>query len=315
MGTVENLKKERESVNVLYAQFLIDYKKKEKLCFGFVEGKDDPSYYRNILNAIKRECKVVFYSSGGKKKVKEMYDKISSNGNNPNDRIVYFMDRDLSDLINDPNLINDSHVYITDNYSIENDILNSDTLGAVMQDLLGFSSNSWEDIDKIKCLYDEQLSHFENEMLPIMANIVIWKRNNIESYYNNLKIRELFEVKDGKLLTIKDDDDRIKILYNISKVDYSNYDKNNTDNVVAEINLNSSAHKILRGKYLLTFFIMFCNSVFVEWENIGINKPTKGCKLNEQDFMKSIAPRARIPESLRDFFQKTIVQYFENITP
>lgn len=316
MGTVDKLRQEREERTVLLHQFLSEFKNDAKVYYGFVEGKDDPSYYRKpITDKITEDCSVIFYPSNGKKNVKYVFEEIRNRGDIPRDRVVYFMDRDLSSVIYDENLIIDSHVYITDNYSIENDFLNSGTLKAVMQELLGFCSISLADIERVKRLYEEQLLCFENKILPIMANIVIWKRNNIKpANYRNLKIDKLFEVKDGQLSQIGTDDEMIQRLYKDSQADYSEYSKTEADNIIREIQKASLVHQIVRGKYLAVFFIMFCNSVYNEYANLGISAPTNnGRKLSERDIMETIAPRAHVPQSLKLFIERTIVNYFNNL--
>lgn len=314
MGTVDKLRQEREGRTVPLAQFLDDYKKDAaKLCYGFVEGKDDPSYYRTVIkNKINNDCKILLYPSGGKGNVKYVYEEIHKR-DLPNNRIVYFMDRDLSSVIEDGNIIIDSKVYITDNYSIENDILNSDTLESVMQDLLGFSTTPMEEIEKVKKLYNEQLLDFETKMLPIMANIVVWKRKNIKpANYKELKIRKLFKVKDGILDQIYTEEETIKMLYEASQTEYSKYDKKEEDNVITELHENELVHQIVRGKYLSVFFLLFCNSIYNDFSTIGIVKTNKGRLLNDSDIMETIAPRARVPQSLSNFVNNTIVKYFKN---
>lgn len=316
MGTVDKLRQEREGRTVPLQQFLSEFKKDAKVCYGFVEGKDDLSYYRRIINnQIDTGCNVVLYPCNGKEFVKYVLNEIRKREDIPIDRIVYFMDRDLSSVIDDENLIIDSHVYITDNYSIENDILNSDTLGAVMQDLLGFCTMPMGDVEKVKKLYDEQLLDFETKMLPIMANIIVWKRKEIKpANYSQLKINELFRVKDGFLSQIGTDDEIIKKLYKDSQADYSKYSKTDADNVIREIQEASLVHQIVRGKYLAVFFIMFCNSIREEYANVGISAPTnKGKKLGPGDIMEAIVLRARVPQSLKLFIKNTIVDYFNKL--
>lgn len=315
MGTVDKLRQERDGRTVPLQQFLSEFKKDAKVCYGFVEGKDDPSYYRTVIkNRINNDCKILLYPSGGKGNVKYVYEEIHKR-DLPNNRIVYFMDRDLSSVIEDGNIIIDSHVYITDNYSIENDILNSDTLESVMQDLLGFSATPMEEIEKVKKLYNEQLLDFETKMLPIMANIIVWKRKRIKpANYSQLKINKLFKVKDGSLSQIVTDDEIIKKLYQDSQADYSKYSKTDADNVIREIQDASLVHQIVRGKYLSVFFIMFCNSVYKEYASMGISAPTNnGRGLVSRDIMETIAPRARVPQSLKNFIDNTIVHYYRNL--
>ncbi len=191
MGIVDALRKERNGRTVPLLQFLSEYKNDVKIYYGFVEGKDDLSYYRRIIkDKIDIDCKIVLYQSNGKGNVKYVFDEIRKNKNISKERIVYFMDRDLSSFVEDNNLIIDSHVYITDNYSIENDILNAETLEVVMQDILGFCATPMEELHKLKELYNLQFCDFLDKMLPIMANIIMWKRRNYNpGNYNNFRFK------------------------------------------------------------------------------------------------------------------------------
>ena len=315
MGIADLLRLERNGKTVPLSRFYTDFKKdSSKVCYGFVEGKDDPSYYRTtIKQKIDKDCSVILYPSDGKEVLKYVYEEIR-NRKYPIEKIVYFMDRDLSCIINDTNIINDPYVYITDNYSIENDILNEDTLESVLQDILGFCSTPTDELSSIKNLYNQQLNDFDNRMLPIMANIIVWKQNNIKpANYKNLKIRQLFNVKNGILTQIGSQDEIIKKLYKDSQVDYSMYDKSKMEIVMSELKEKSLVHQIVRGKYFAVFFILFCNSIHNDCSTMHINKTNKGRTLNENDIMETIAPRARVPKSLETFMEKTILQYFNNI--
>lgn len=315
MGTADILRLERKGKTVPLSRFYSEFKKdSSKVFYGFVEGKDDPSYYRTaIKQKIDRDCSIILYPSDGKEVVKYVYEEIR-NRNYPIEKIVYFMDRDLSCIINDTNIINDPYVYITDNYSIENDFLNEDTLVSVLQDILGFCATPTEELSTIKKLYNQQLNDFDNKMLPIMANIIVWKKNNIKpANYNQLKIKQLFNVTNGILTQIGTEDDIIRKLYKDSQVDYSMYDKSKMETVISEVKKKSLVHQIVRGKYFATFFILFCNSIHNDFSTMGINKTNKGRTLNDNDIMETIAPRARVPQSLEIFIKNTIVQYFNNV--
>lgn len=315
MGIVDTLRGERNGRTVPLTSFFEAYKNDSTcICYGFVEGKDDPSYYRNVINnKIRSNCTVQLFPSNGKENVKYVFEEIRKRNFN-HDKIIYIMDRDLSDIIDDPNIIEDSFVYITDNYSFENDILNENTLSCVMCDLLGFSGTTIKEINKVKNIYKKERRLFENKMLPIMANIIIWKRNGIKTAnYNNLNVKKLFKVNNCVLEERKTAVETVKELYNCSGIDFTTYDVNAERIVIKEIKSKSSPSKILRGHYLSTFFIMFCNSLYRDSDKIGINNTNKGRELCDRDIAETIAVRARINDSLSLFIDNTLVQYFDNV--
>ena len=85
---------------------------------------------------------------------------------------------------------------------------------------------------------------------------------------------------------------------------------------IQEIQNKGLSHIIIRGKYVASFFLMFCNSIEKECEcsNIGIKQTGKSRgSLGERDVMEVIAPRATKPQSLLVFIDNTIVKYLTSI--
>lgn len=313
---IDELREERNGRTVPLQQFYEEYNKKNKnKCYGFVEGKDDPSYYRRIIdNNLSDNCSVTLYPCDGKKNVKYIYNQLDWRIYSKR-RIVFFMDRDLSPVIEDKDIVYDTNVYITENYSIENDILCKETLCAVMQDILGFSSIKEEEKILISKLFIEQKTIFETLMVPIMSNIIFWKRYHIlPANYNNLKIRDIVKITNGKVGYTKSEQEAIEILYKESGVEWRYYNKKNVNQIKIEIKKDKLEDKITRGKYFATFFILLSNSIRDDYENIGINKPNKrGRYLCDKDIFETIALRCRPPKSLKLFLKDTIMSYFNNL--
>lgn len=307
--SVEELRNERNGRTVPITKFYGDYKKYDKTYYAFVEGKDDPSYYRHIINnMLAEDYSVVLYPSSGKKNVAETYNKIDWSIYSKK-RILFFMDRDLSDIISDPHIVIDENVYITENYSIENDFVCSNVLNAIMQDLLGFSSTPKEDIDKIIELFKEQKEFFIEFFMIFMANIIMWKRNNfVPANYSNVKIDDFILVTNGIISPKGSIEDLLKIFYKQSNVEFNKYNKSIVYTIIEEINNKNINSKLIRGKYISTFFILFCNSIYQDCEKIGIRKSNKGRKLNSKDIMETIAPRTKAPKSLRTFLNNIFTE-------
>jgi hypothetical protein bfra3_15159 len=314
MGTVDNLRQERKGRTIPLARFYADFKVgSSNICYGFVEGEDDPSYYRTVIkNKLPKGCSIILYPSNGKENVKYIFEEISQR-NFPINRITYFIDRDLSSIIEDPNLICGAQIYVTDNYSIENDILSEDTFVSIAQDLLGFSTLTLEELERLKQCYILAKEKFENIMVPIMANIIHWKKCNCKpANYKNLKIKDIICVKNGIVNFKSNMEDAIKILYQQSQVDFNYYQKDKIEIIMNDITDRKLSSKILRGKYLATFFVKFCNSLYDDYENIGFAR-NKGRKISDSDIMDSVAPRSIPPESLIDFVSNVILPYYKQI--
>ena len=129
-----------QSVNSVYHEFLLRYKKSEKSIYSFFEGNDDPSFYRGFLEyVIPSDTKLFIWPSGNKDRVIQLYDSFDWSRFSKQ-QILFFLDRDLSELLNH-SLPNDTNVYITDNYSIENDIVTLNTLDRVFKELFNLFLN------------------------------------------------------------------------------------------------------------------------------------------------------------------------------
>ena len=314
MGTVDQLRQERNGRTIPLARFYADYKKdSSNICYGFVEGKNDPSYYRTIINnLLPPKCSIILYPSNGKENVKKIFEEINKR-NYPQDRISFFMDRDLSSIIPDSNLIIAPNVYVTDNYSIENDILSDETLGNIICDILGFSSLPVEDLNKIKECYNIQKTKFQHIMMPIMANIILWKKLDCKpSNYNNLKVKDFIQINKCIISLQVSFQELIQILYTQSNMKYEIYDESTVEKIIKEIEEKKLSRQILRGKYLSVFFIKFCNSLYNDCNHMGFQRE-KGRELNINDIMDTIAPRSKPPYSLLHFIHKAILPYFNKI--
>lgn len=313
MNTVEELRHERNGRTVPLTMFLGDYRKyNNETCYGFVEGKDDPSYYRRIINnKLPTNCFIILYPCDGKDNVHYIHKQIDWRTFSKN-RIVFFMDRDLSCILNDKNIINDKNVYITDKYSIENDIVSRETLESIMRDLLGFASTDRSEIDKVIEMFERQKIEFEKIMMYLMANIIMWKRNKISpANYNNVKIKSFISIQKGEVLLQKSVDDLIKQFYKQSNVSFNHYNETILNRTISEIYDKRISKKIVRGKYLSEFFILFCNSIHKDCIALGINKTHQGRPLNSRDIMETIAPRSRPPRTLNVFISNTIEKYYK----
>ena len=119
MNQVEELREELKEYTVAFTQLIGEYASKtNNQIFCLVEGKDDPAFYRyQAEKCLSTDYRISWIKCSGKKQVKATYDLIDWNTYSK-DRILFFMDRDLSDYVVDENIVRDVNVYITDYYSI-----------------------------------------------------------------------------------------------------------------------------------------------------------------------------------------------------
>nr|VFK31285.1 MAG: Protein of unknown function (DUF4435) [Candidatus Kentron sp. MB] len=87
--------------NTTYHEFLLRYKARTKVVYGIVEGKEDPMFYRSVIESILPSgWSVELLRAGSKQNVIRArfafdWSRFSRK------RIRFFVDRDLSDFIPD----------------------------------------------------------------------------------------------------------------------------------------------------------------------------------------------------------------------
>ena len=285
------------------------YSKSKPLVYGFVEGKEDPSFYRGFIeNQLPDGWAVELWAAGNKNQVYHIHSAIDWR-RFPKKRICFFVDRDLSDLIMEPIFTNKSNIYVTDQYSIENDIVNSATCIRVLTEVCGLNGVTHDELDEISKLFDQEIEKFMHTLIQVMAWILTWRRAGKKACLNDILMRDIFSISQGKVSVNNMPKGKASIQEYIhdqcnlvidTSVDISN--------VEYELIIGETFKKFTRGKYLFWFLIEFCCSVrssaltlFKSCKKL----PPMHVSLSTSNGLTIIGNRTRIPSSLRTFLDDT----------
>ncbi|WP_206429934.1 DUF4435 domain-containing protein [Ralstonia solanacearum] len=87
----------------VYHEFLLRYKPNERLVYGLVEGKEDPMFYRGIIEqALPKDWDVVLIPAGSRGEVLNAYGAFDWKRFSQQ-RICFFVDRDLTEFVGEKN--------------------------------------------------------------------------------------------------------------------------------------------------------------------------------------------------------------------
>ena len=298
---------------IVLHEFKIRYKKNSNTIYGFVEGNDDPCFYRGFIdNNIPDDWNVELWGVGGKDKVLEVYSGFDWRSFQKS-QILFFIDRDLSEFTKE-SIPNEMNIFVTEKYSIENDIVNQNTCERILREVCGFSDLEYESTDKIKMQFDQQLECFQRSLIPVMSNIIIWRKNNKKVCLNDIYMKHAFRITNGILSVISRPKNKANIVQYIHH--QCNLEITNED-LAAEIakHFENSEHykKFTRGKYLLWFLIEFCLSIYRNYNTLTFvklkKKPRMVTTLSLSNAIILIGPRCKIPKTLKTFFENTIDKY------
>lgn len=295
-----------------YHEFLSRYSKHAKVVYGFVEGKDDPCFYRGFIELLlPDDWRVELWPAGNKDRVYGIHRNIDWRRFTKS-RVCFFVDRDLSDVISE-HLGQDTNIYETMGYSIENEVVNKSTCHRVLTELCGFSNADHADLESVCVLFEQELETFLQAMIPIMAWILVWRRNKLRPNLNDILMRDLFSFANGRLQTNATPKGKANVpVYLHDQCNIGLDPGINIAPIQAEFVRESLYRKFTRGKYVFWFLVEFCNAVHRDAVALfsGMTKPPKKhVNLSHSNGMAVIGTRARIPTSLRTFLQSTFCAY------
>ncbi len=305
------------SSNTLYHEFLLCYKATARVVYGFVEGKDDPAFYKGFIeNDLPSEWNVELIKAGKKDKVIEALDSMDWLRFSKK-RICFFIDRDLSEFLGEQ-LPSEENLYITDNYSIENDVVTFGTMKRVLEEVLNITEFDQNEIRVIQELFESNLDTFREVMTSVMSQILIWENNGEKAYLDNIKPETFFKFVDGKICLT------YEFTSLISRIEYAAKcakAKQATDDELAqaeeEFRYKKGLERFIRGKYLMWFFIKFLLELHSSTPKFCAkhSKPPKvKLPLCVNNSMSVIGPRARCPDSLKSFIRQNYFEYVKEVS-
>lgn len=303
-----------ESSVTKYHEFILRYSKHKRVVYGFVEGKDDPSFYRGFIDSILPDgWEVELWPAGNKDKVFEIYRQINWRKFRKN-RICFFVDRDISELVSE-SIPKDRNIYVTPNYSIENDVAKADVCKKLLTEICGFAYVDHAEIDSVGQMYSSEFDKFCKLLAPIMAWIILWKREGKKPCLNDIYMKDMFHVVpiSGKPCVAQKTDVNI-VTYIHEQCNITRDAQWDTGTIEAFLRSASNYRKYARGKYVFWFLIEFCLSVHANSTTVfsGVQKPPKiRTTISHTNAMAIVGNRARIPHTLRELLKATYLAYIE----
>lgn len=303
-----------QEITPVFHEFIARYSKRKKTVYGFVEGKDDPSFYRGFIEQnIPQDWSVEIWMAGNKDKVIQLNSDFDWE-RFPKNRVAFFIDRDLSCFLGEE-LPYEENVYITDQYSIENDVVNRSTCDRIITEICNLTGLCPDERDGLLELFEEQKNVFLDSIAPVMSWIIYWKRSGEKPCLNDICMKHLFSVHAGKLQHNPNPKGNESFCDYIHSQCNIRYDSNVDISAVEDEFRESDRFKYFgRGKYMLWFLVEFALSVHRDIAELKLSvskSPKMNISLSQSNGVLLIAPRARIPNSLKSFLERTYCNYLQ----
>lgn len=301
-----------QSTATIYHEFLLRYKPNERLVYGLVEGKEDPMFYRGLIEqALPKDWDVELIPAGNRDAVLNAYNDFDWNRFSPQS-ICFFVDRDLTEFIGRkaPDLKN---LYVTDDYSIESELAKFSVFRRVIEEVYNINDLRPEDMDKIRVLFEENTAAFRAALSAVMAQIIIWRRAGKRPNLNDIRVKDYFKFDSGRLRLLDDFVDweaRVK-----HAADCLGLSASNAADIATcerEFREKEGLERFVRGKYYLWFFLECASAVHADIASITGAKtasPKLKVSVGPKNAMIFVAPRMRCPDSLRLFLKQTFLTF------
>lgn len=297
-------------------EFKLRYSKHAKTVYGFVEGKDDPSFYRGFIEQIvPPDWSVELWPAGNKVAVCRILESFDWR-RFPKQRICFFVDRDLSEFLDEVTK-RVTNLYVTPEYSIENVAANKVVCERILTELLGFSETQHNEMDAVGRMFELQLERFLKSMSETMAWILYWRKQKLPASLSNIEMKHMFSLTDGVVESMDRPKNKSSVKQYIHEQCGLTFTPDNDIEVERLVFATPDNYrKFTRGKYVLWFLVEFCKSVHRGATKVftGVSKPPKvRIELSAANAFALVAPRCRMPPCLSSFLRSNYGAYVERV--
>ncbi|MEN9285542.1 MAG: hypothetical protein RLZZ179_3035 [Verrucomicrobiota bacterium] len=315
MITVDSLTEAADSGNVVFHEFMHYYRPDRPIVYGLVEGRDDPAFYRGAIEPLLPEGWIIkLIPVGTKKKVLEAF-QLKEWQRYPEGCVCFYVDRDFSEIIPEPHP-NGVNLYVSDHYSIECEIVNYRVAERTLEEIMGVTKLTPDESDKLRVLFESNLLVFREAIVPLMAQVVIWRREGLRPHLKNFDPSVFFSYVDGAIVVKPEYATRnSRLSAAASKLGMSVATDAALDAVEAEFRAAEKGRCFTRGKYLLKFLLDFLSSVHSSISKFcakHTTPPRVSVTLGRDNAMAEMALRAKCPRSLRSFVESNYIAHIGN---
>jgi hypothetical protein len=303
-----------EDKSAVYHEFLLRFSLTKKIVYGFVEGKEDPCFYRGFVeHLIPSDWDVEMWPAGNKDNVLRIHRDMNW-GTIAKERVCFFVDRDLADIIPTKEVA-DCNIYVTDGYSIENDLVKRSACKRVLTEIFGLGQASHSEMENVCDLFELEFERFLINMLPVMACIVAWRIAKRKPCLNDIIMDHMFSFQRGKITPVPRPKRCVDVIAYMHAQCNIPYDS--ALDIAPYLTIMKAGNKyrqFTRGKYVFWFLVEFCRSIRTCVDEFFPNSKTitpMNVSISTSNAITIIGNRGRMPKSLRVFLNDNYIKYIE----
>jgi hypothetical protein len=164
--------------------------------------------------------------------------------------------------------------------------------------------------------FEINLQLFCEAITPVMAQILIWRREGARASLANIKPQALFVFKNGALATADNYSSPVsRVGYAADCVGLSASDEESLRTAEQEFRARSGLWRFVRGKYLLWLFVesaVALREAIAHYCPRYPRPPRVRVTLGAGNAITIIGPRAKVPNSLKQFIERNYLAYIQS---
>lgn len=298
MSRLEKMVGAQSDTAVIFFNAIKAVEKDKKEILVFVEGYDDPFFYSHMLYENFNPSSIEFIICKGKRKVYNTAENIDKHQSLRRSKCLFFVDKDLSDLIGEKYDIN---IPCTQYYSIESYLIDESCFAMIWNELFQFKSER-PLFSEVLEIYQNQLRIFNGYMHNIMSYILYYRRNGIRIVLNDIFLSDFYYFEN---LNIKE---KTRGAF-LRKIEENNRERIKNVSIPNEEELNKLTSQLLeidnrsyiRGKYHMWFIRNFIKSLQKYYENHNVFKLTSKEDYNEKYIMRFLGDKIKKPLYMKEY--------------
>ena len=309
MNILEKHSLARKKSNVFVHNIKTEYKKGERKIYIVCEGREDLGYYGQVIKRKYADIQMKKQYAVGKESLLEVYSAFDWKVYEKN-KILFFVDRDFSYWTGEEQFI-DTNVYITDQYSFENDAVNVEMFMEVLEDFYGFANAKDEELEKIREIYLERWKVFCDNSTYGMAAVLVSNIVNKQRLAKYAKIKKMIKIDNENVWVEFVKGKPIKE-YLYEKLKLSRKYEEEILRLQSRFEQDKKNYSV-RGKWALGFMVEVLEYIMENAQKYvpslysgETNGPKRMCQLTEGGTMVMLAPRIQPARSLETFLESNI---------
>ncbi|MCY1009414.1 DUF4435 domain-containing protein [Nannocystis pusilla] len=222
----------------------------------------------------------------------------------PNPRAMFFVDRDHDDLVGEQP---DAYLYlfVTDGYSIENELCSDSVVRRHCVETLGLDSQHVA-VERAVGQFGAAFGSFEEAVRMPMAWIVAARRKGKVNIRNVVSKTLLYFDSEKMRVTLASSwDDSVAYLCRVTGDNGPHPGVSGDELDSAQRDMAMVAPKVwMRGKQCVWFCVQFLNAIAVSFRAVGLFE--KVHRLDEANAIQDLAPRVSPSATLRSFLERVV---------